>query len=147
MSWPRQRTERPAANSSCIWELVITSAIEKAPGGAYNVGMGTIISCYHDPTDAKWPRAFSYEPALLAEILPILQERASAQGWGGSDLPWSWARLHCFNVDGDPLETGGFICPCCGSHAALTLVDERVEDPDFSAYAGQCPGCSIIWWW
>jgi hypothetical protein len=109
--------------------------------------MGTIISCYHDPMYSPGPRIFAYEPAVLAKVLAILQERASARGWGGSDLPWSWARLYHFNVDNRPLESGGFSCPCCGTHAALTLLDERVQDPDFSAYAGQCPGCSIIWWW
>jgi hypothetical protein len=147
MSWPRQSTDRPAANSSCIWELVITSAIEKAPGGAYKMGMGTIISCYHDPKDDQHGRTSRYRPAVLARVLAVLKRRAALEGWGGSDFPWSWARLYLFHVAGMPLASGGFYCPCCRTITRLSCDAVSIRKPPFTAYAGQCPGCSIIWWW
>jgi hypothetical protein len=111
--------------------------------------MGTLIGCYHDPELSVWCDE-------LPGILPVLVELASAQGWGGSDMEWAWCdgpempgwRRHLSRPD--PFAT--CTCPLCRSlvrfrRLPTPFVSRSQGASTFLAIAGQCPGCSIIWWW
>ena len=110
------------------------------------------ICVYHDPKEADGRRG--YDPAVLAEVLAVLQERTSARGEAGSDLPWAWAILH--DMPRSRLATRGgtqvrvFPCPGCGEEVRVDR-GEGVRLPGaahaFWAFYGLCPGCGTVYWW
>jgi hypothetical protein len=95
--------------------------------------MGTIISAYHEPT-----------ASVVAE-LPALQQWASGEGIAGTDFPWSWADFYRMLHDAGWLQGYFLHCPCCAARFEFQLANSPTLEHLY--YLGQCPGCSIIWWW